>query len=256
MEDPTDGVSVKEETPLEEKKFGGTSPAIRRGKRAYEKRCEDVRKTLTRLDENLAWDSIQARDLPPDLIAFVESELVKGVTPGQLCKVLGLNRHGGKNSRQWRKIQAYIRQGFRADAEGYLFRMTHDFFETMQKAKTVLDDAFENGVPIVEQTKVHDRDGGFKVETQVHYVKGATKELGSFLESYGKAVMLPMKMWREYGAIGEQQSKGSSPGGITIVVKTNVPTPTQAQVDSYRDRMLQMDPPIDVTKESSVKPQS
>ena len=85
---------------------------------------------------------------------------------------LGLNRHGGKNSRQWKKIQAYFRMGFRADAEGHLFHITSEFFKVIEKAKAVLDDAFENGVPIVEQTVFKDKNGSKHVETQVHLVQG------------------------------------------------------------------------------------
>ena len=63
-----------------------------------------------------------------------------------------------------------------------------------------------------------------------------------------------MKLWKEYGAIGEASSGKGGSGGITIVVKTNVPTRSQAEIDAYRNRLTTVEEKatIDVTKESSV----
>lgn len=207
-----------------------------------------AREVMVRLEQDLAWDRMQARDIPPEIIDYVAPRMAKGVPPSKIALGLGLREKGGVASREWKKIQAYFRQGFRASAEAYLFQQTKDVYETLEKAKEVLDDAFMNGVPVVEQTSYKDKDGCKQVETEVHYVKGATKELAGFLDTYGRLVMLMPKLWKDYGAISETAAKGGAPGqgGLTIVVKTNVPAPSQADIDAYRKKM------IDLSKEKAV----
>lgn len=204
---------------------------------------EEVKAVIQEMNATAAWDHIQAREVDPKILDFVAERLHAGVPPGEITRELGLSHYGGKNSKQWKKIAAYFRQGFRADAEAYLFQQSHKFFKTIELAKDVLEDAFENGTPQM------DADGN------VHYVKGATKELGSFLESYSKAIMLPLKLWKEFGAIGEKKDAGAGNGGVTIIVKTNVPRPTQEEVDTYRSRLQHLPPVIDVTPMPSPSPE-
>lgn len=239
----TEGGSAKSLTPSTAKNSGKKA----KGEAEYSARAKEVREVVHRLNENQAWDVLQARELPPELIAYVSQKLAGGWTPGEICKDLGLNIHGGKNSKQWRKIQAYFRQGFRADAEAYLFQQTHKFYKVIERAKEILEDAFDNGTPHV------DPETG-----AVTYVRGATKELGAFLKAYSESIILPVKLWKDFGAIGENPTKlpgGGSPGGVTIVVKTHVPTRSQADIDAYRERMAKMAPVIDVTpKKDDGKP--
>ena len=84
MEDaPTDGGSVKNRTPLEaEKNRGGQAPMPSR-QRAYSERMTQVRAVLTRLDETEAWDTIQAKELPPELIEHVEGRFQSRLDAGQ-----------------------------------------------------------------------------------------------------------------------------------------------------------------------------
>lgn len=201
-------------------------------------RLEEIKAVVTKLDADMAWDHLQARDLPPELIDWVAQALKDGHTPAEVTKSLGLK--AGKNSKQWKKIQAYFRQGFRADAEAYLMRQTEGYFKIIEKAKAVLEDAFENGTP-------HVLDTG-----EVIHVRGATKELGSFLESYSKSIQLPVKLWKEFGAIGEKKDPNS--GGLTIIVKSSVPRRSQEEVDAYRKKYIEAGKPvIDVTDASKAK---
>lgn len=233
-----------------------------RGAREYAKRHHQVREIMVRLEKDVAWDRMQARDVPPELIDFVAPRLARGVPPATIARDLGLREKGGVNSREWRKIQAFFRQGFRASAEAYLYQQTNDYYKILNRTKEVLEDAFENGTPVIEHFIEEDRQTGLKTtKVNVVTVKGATKELQGMIETYSRAVMLMPKLWKEYAAIGEAPGKASAPGGggLTIVVKTNVPTPTQAEVDAYRNKMLEMKkekPVIDVTPEAKVGNQS
>lgn len=238
--------------PLEEK-FLGLPPHQQKAvvaSREYAKRTKQVREVMTRLSADAAWDRMQARDVPPEIIDFVAPRLAKGVPPQTIARDLGLREKGGVASREWKKIQAFFRQGFRASAEAYLYQQSSDYYKILTKTKEILEDAFENGVPIIEQTTFKDKDGCKQVETEVHLVKGATKELAAFIETYSRAVQTLPKLWKDFGAIGEAPGKAGAPGqgGLTIVVKTNVPTPSQADIDAYRQKMVDMRKPvIDVT---------
>jgi hypothetical protein len=234
-------MTVKKDTALVSQKISVGPSALEkkaRGEAAYSARCKSIREVISKMTEAAAWDHIQARDVPMEIIDFVAEKIHRGVSPGQITKELGLNPAGGKNSKQWRKIQAYFRQGFRADAEAYLIQQSHDYYRILQKTKETLEDAFEHGAPIVNE------------EGSVIHVKGATKELAGFIETYSRAVQTLPKLWKDFGAISESGGKGGAagPGGVTIVVKTNVPSPPQADVDAYRKRMLDLQKPvIDVT---------
>lgn len=216
-----------------------------KGCEKYSTRAEEVRAIVYKLTEDSAWDHIQARDLDPKIIDFVAQRLSDGALPGDITKELGLSLQGGKNSRQWKKIAAYFRQGFRADAEAYLFQQTHKYYKMIEKAREVLEDAFENGVPIVVTNP--------EAPPEILYVKGATKELGSFLESYSKAIMLPPKLWKEFGAIGEKPGVVPGNQGLTIVVENNIPMPSVDQIKAHQAEMRARATAIEV-KAMPVKP--
>lgn len=239
MSDDPEDCTVNSPTPLVAKKSGKKAHA--EGERRYSARAADVRDIIHKTMEAAAWDHVLARDLDPKIIEYVAKRLNAGKTPGDICGELGLNGHGGKNSKHWKKIAAYFRQGFRADAEAYLFQQTHKFYKVLEKAKDTLEDAFENGTP------------HFDSETsQVIRIKGATKELGSFLESYSKAIMLAPKLWKEFGAIGER--KDHIPGqGTTIVVENLIPMPTVEQILTHQEQMKSRAAAIELKSGASFK---
>lgn len=204
------------------------NPPSRKGQdsAAYSTRCDEVKEVITRMNEDQLWDSTNARDLDPRLIDHVCEQIESGVSPGEIAR--NLNLPGGKNSRQWKKIAAYFRQGFRADAEAYLMQQTHKHYKNLDRLREVFEDALENGVPIViPATK--------ETSTEVIRVKGATKELAGFAKAYGEAVSLPVKLWKDFGAIGEKKDVGM--GGTTIVVQNNIPMPSVEEIMAHQDEM-------------------
>lgn len=185
-------------------------------------RVEEARAVMARMEEDRVWDTVQARDLDPTLIEYVAQKIERGWEPKEIAKSLGMT---GVGSREWKKIQAYFRQGFRADAEAYLYRQTLRFYKTIDDVKEILEDAIQNGTPHV---LVNPKDGSHEIIR----VKGATKELGSFLESYSKSIALPVKLWKEYGAIGEK--KEGTGQGITIVVENSIPMPSMKEIEDHK----------------------
>lgn len=181
-----------------------------------------MRALVVRMDQDLVWDHIQARDLDQDLIDFVANKIHAGFNASEICKELGLK--GGKTSRQWRKIQAHFRHGFRADADVYLESQTRKVVQVIEKTRLAIEDALENGTPMLNP-KTGD----------VTYVKGATKDLAAMLAAYDKIVGTPVKLWKDYGVIGEK--KESSGSGVTIVVQNNIPMPSQSEIVAHQKEM-------------------
>lgn len=198
--------------------------------------CRDV---IHRMDETAAWDQIQAKDVDPKIMDYVREELARGVEAGQIAKALGFWH--GTADRRWKKIQACIRMGFRADAEAYLYLQSRRLFQTIEKARGILDEAFINGVPVVVEIK----EKGSTVDHQIMYVKGATKELAGFMKAYTEAIALPTKLWKEYGAIGEKKDAGSTQP--TIVVQNLIPMPSAEAILKNQEEMQAKSKAIETT---------
>lgn len=194
------------------------------GLEKWSKRCDEVKAVIHHMDETQIWDSVQARDLDPKITDFVAEELKAGFSAPEIARRLGIS----VLSRQWKKIQAYFRQGFRADAEAYLYQQTHKYYKSLDQARDVLEEAFEHGTPHVTA----DKEGNVTVT----HVKGATKELAGFIKAYGEAIALPVKLWKEYGAIGEN-AKQLTPGGVTILVQNNIPMPSVEEIRAHQEKM-------------------
>lgn len=190
---------------------------------------ELCREVIHRMDQDAAWDQIQAKDVDPKVMDYVREELSRGVEAGNIAKALGFWH--GTADRRWKKIQACIRMGFRADAEAYLYMQSRKLFQVAEKAREVLDDAFEEGVPVVVEIKVK----GSTVGHEVMHVKGATKELAGFLKAYTEAIATPVRLWKEYGAIGEKKDAGSTQP--TIIVQNNIPMPSAEAILKHTQEM-------------------
>lgn len=197
---------------------------------------ELARQVITRLDETQTWDQIKSRDVDPAVMDYVKKELTHGVPPHTVAKALGFKH--GVNDRRWSKIQAGIRLGFRVDAEAYLYLQSKRFFTTIEKARQVLEDAFENGVPVIVTSVVR----GSTI-TEVIRVKGATKELASFIKTYSEAIKMPVDLWKAYGAIGDKKEGNQ---GVTIVVQNNIPMPTEKEILDNQARTIARSKAIDV----------
>lgn len=198
---------------------------------AYSERATEVREVLQKMTEEQIWDTVQARDIDPIIIRYVEDQIQDGYSAGEICNLLSLP--GGKAGRQWKKIAAHFRQGERANAEVYLYQQTHKLYKTIQKARDILEDAFENGTPEVVN---HPSSKYHPASTEVVRVKGATKELATFLKAYSDAIALPVKLWKDYGAIGEEKHK--SVAGVTIVVQNNIPFPSADEIKKHQEEIV------------------
>lgn len=189
-------------------------------------RASEVRAVIASHDASKAWDTLQSKDLDSRITDFISVKLHEGYSPPEICRMLGLPNTGCK---QWKKIQAWLRAGFRADAEVYLFQQTHKFYKAIDKARELWEDAVENGTPHVVE-KVNG-------DIVVHKVKGATKELCQLLDAYGRAIEQPVKLWKTYGAIGER--KDVAPGGTTIFVQNNIQFPSPDEIRKHKEAMIE-----------------
>jgi hypothetical protein len=195
---------------------------------------DECKAVITQMDDDKLWDSVHARDIPPKIIEFVTQKLEAGSTAGEIARDLRLP--GGKNSKQWKKIQSYFRQGFRADAEAFLYQKTTEYYHMLVKYKEILLDAIENGTPHV----VSDGVG----PTEVIRVKGATKELAAMIKIYNESISAPVKLWKDFGAIGEKKDVGTS--GVNIQVINNIPMPSSEEIRKHQEEIAAKQQAIEV----------
>lgn len=212
-------------------------------------RAEEVKAVVTKMTEDQLWDSVQARDVDPLIIEYVSEQVLAGKLPGEIARDLGLR--GGKNSKEFKKILAYFRQGTRADADTYLYRQTHKYYKTIDDLRDKVEDAMENGIPHLVEIK---GVGGFTERHEVIRIKGATPELAQLLKAYGDAISLPVKLWKDFGAIGEKKDIG--PGGVTIVVQNKIPFPTESEIRAHQEEMKAKAKTIEVKGVDVTKPKT
>lgn len=187
------------------------------GRQNWKARSKDIKSITTKMADDGLWDTIHAKDLDPKIVEFVSERIIEGDQPEKIIKALGLP--GGKLGKPWKKIQAHFRQGFRADAEAYLYEQTHRFYKVLHHCRELLEDAFENGTPHVSED-----DNGY---VHITRVKGITPELTAFIKNYSDAIAMPVKLWKDYGAIGEKER---GPGGVTFVIENNIPLPSPDEI--------------------------
>ena len=180
--------------------------------------------TIAIMDRDAMWDTVQSKDLDETIIDAVTEMLDNNQGVNQICRALGLR----KQSKQWAKIMAYFRRGLRADAESYVHLKTVEFYKTIEKARVVLEDAFDKGTPMV-------LGGGKDEGDSIVYVKGATKELAGFIKAYSDAITLPIQLWKEFGAIGEKKEVQQ---GTTFVIKNNITLPSIEEIQKHQDEIV------------------
>jgi hypothetical protein len=201
----------------------------RGNKEALTRTRAELGEVLTRYETDRVWDTIQAKDLDPKLMSWVGECLIRGQSPDHVAMNLGFS---GKTSKQWKKIAAYFRGGFRADAEAYLYHQTKELLRTIDGLKKIVEDSIENGTPHVVTYPAGKGQGG---SCEVIRVKGATRELAGIVRAYAEAIKTPVALWKDFGAIGD---KGGGPQGVTIQVLNNIRLPSAEEIREAQQKMI------------------
>lgn len=199
--------------------------------RALAEQREFVHSIIKRYDDEAVWDRIKSKEIPADVIDFVQEQLTNGFDYAQIRRQLGILRSTDKS---WTKIMSALKQGYRIDGTAFLIHIGGKYKRLADKMYNTIETALEDGV------EMPDGKGGTVV------IKGPTKELATFIDAYNRLNQGFIKNGKDLGAFVEQDGKGGQ-GGVTIVVKTNVPMPTAEDIKRHQDKKLSR--PIDVAPE-------
>jgi hypothetical protein len=185
-------------------------------------RRETVHAMVKRHDDEALWDAIQARDIPTEISDYVVEQLKNGFDYHQIRRQIGIRSATDKS---WKKIMAGIRQGFRVDGTAFLVHKATEMESISKKLKEQIIHAFEHGIEVL------DKNGETKM------IKGPSKELSMAVDAYNRLQQGFVKLGKDLGAfIDNDGGKGGS-GGVTIVVKTSVPMPSQTEIDAHQRSM-------------------
>lgn len=184
---------------------------------------EEVHEIVRTYDAAGLWDTVQARDLPPMLMDYVIDRLRDGWDHEQIRRQLGIPRETDKS---WKKITAAIQQGNRVNAPVVFAVIQNNYDSLSNKIKEQIELAFEYG------TEVPTKDG-------VCTIKGPTKELAGMIDAYNRLQQGKVKIGKDLG-VYQDKDAGRGGGGVTIVVKSAVQLPAQAEIDKHNKKTIEV----------------
>lgn len=188
-------------------------------------RRSEVNKIVTQLEENKAWDSMQAKDVPSEITEHVIGELERGSRPSVIRQALGISRQTDK---KWQKILASIRQGTRVDSVAMFRRWMHRNENLSTTLFEMLQYAAENAKAIGPEDEVT-QEGREKI---IRPTGNIGKDFATIVDSVNKLQMSTVKMGKDLGVFTDgTQGSGS---GTTIVIENKIPIPSQHEIDEFR----------------------
>lgn len=184
---------------------------------------EIVHQIVKKYDEESVWDQIKSRDVPSELIDYVQDRIIEGWDFSKIRRQLGIKSASAKS---WQKIMSAIRMGYRIDGTALLVQKGWEYQAMSDKLKRLIDDAIENG------TAQLTADG------DIVKLPGITKEIIGAIDAYNRLTQGFIKNGRDLGAFidpGTGGGKDGSGGGVTIVVQSMVGLPSKAEVKKHHE---------------------
>ena len=173
-------------------------------------------------DELAHWDAMQARDVPAILTEFVHDRIKAGDTLAAIRTALGIQR---ATDRSWKKILASLKQGYRVDSTALFSMMMARNEGISKKLHEMIGEAMEHGMDVLT------------AKGNIVKIKSLTREITGAIDSLNRLQQGTVKVGQDLGVFetAAEKSTGSGGGaGVTIVIKSNVPRPSQAEADAHR----------------------
>lgn len=174
---------------------------------------EVVALMCNKLSEEGMWDSLKARDIPDDIIKFVLSEIDTGKDPREIRKSLGIH---SQTSKEWQKISAAIKLGYRVNAPTYFHRLLGRNEKIVNKLYAVIDKVLDTDVDYLMNNST---------EKGQSFLNIFAKDVTPMVDAMNRLQQGTVKIGRDLGVFSDPQaeSKGAGgQGGVTIVVKSHV----------------------------------
>lgn len=187
-------------------------------------RREFVHSIIQKCDEEQIWDNIKARDVDPEVLDYVRQQLIDGWDFTAIRRQLGIRRSTDKS---WTKIMSALKQGYRVDGTAYLIHIGGKYKQLADKMYTQITEAIENGIEVMDKTGT------------IRKLKGPSQELAGYIDAYNRLNQGFIKNGKDLGAFVDNDGKGPA-GGVTIIVQSNVPMPSQEQIEAHQKKTIEV----------------
>lgn len=173
----------------------------------------EAQKKVMALDQAVAWDDLQSKDIPPEILVYVSRALVvDGMST--VRKELGMSSPSDK---RWKKIMTAIRNGIRVDGTGI-------FLTWLRRNEAMAESLNTRLIEMLQLKQPFSRMTCEAINTMANLQSMTIKmgkDLGIFMDAKDQAAA--------QGAAGSGQ-------GVTIVVQTNVPLPSKAEIQVHQEK--------------------
>lgn len=192
--------------------------------RKWEEERDAVRAIVKRHDDERLWDNMQSKDVPQEIVDYVMTKFQEGYNAAQVRRFLSIRRGLDPS---WRKIMAAVRGGARADVVGLFNRYLARNEKLASRLTMIIDKATDIEV---------DPDDPKSLKEYQKLLVTVGKEVSQGADAINRLQQATIKMGKDIGLFGEQDSGGK--GGVTIVVQNHVPLPTPAEVKAHTQKRL------------------
>ena len=185
-------------------------------------RREIAHALVKRNNELALWDSIQARDVDPQILEFVIEQFELGTEPRGIRRILGINASTDKS---WKKILAGVRQGIRVDSTGMFLRLHTQNELIGGKMQKLIEH---------ELTSMQERAEG--KDSELPPYRGFSKEITMAVDALNRLRQGTVKLGKELGVFEQPGEKGQGGGGVTIVIKNHIPFPSAQEITAHQEK--------------------
>jgi hypothetical protein len=167
---------------------------------------DKARREVAILDERGAWVDLQSKDVPPAIVCWVGDRL-KTETVDFVRQELGMR---SPSDIRWRKIMTALRTGSRVDAAAIFYKWMDRNERLGSKVTEIVEEIFQSGRPM-------------------------SKLAMEALNTLANLQLTTVKIGKELGVFVDPSDRGGQQGGVTIVVTTNVPSPTKEAIVVHQE---------------------
>jgi hypothetical protein len=187
-------------------------------------RREVVAQIINKHNEEGLWDTMKAKDVPEEVVQYVMSQIDLGVDPSQVRRELGIK---SQTSKDWQKISAAIKMGYRVNATTYFHRLMGRNERIATGLYKILDHVLEQDVETLKET---DNEGK-------PWLKTYSKDITQMVDALNRLQQGTVKLGKDLGVFADN-SDGKSNTGTTIIVQSNIVIPKGKPVGS-REKVIE-----------------
>lgn len=192
-------------------------------------RKERVHSILRRYEGEALWDTMKAKDVDPEILEHIQIELAHGKELRTIRRELGI---ASQTSKQWIKISAALKAGWRVDSAGLFITMLGRQEKLASKMYKLVDEFLDTDSKAIEELKKTDKKGVPLLDAYIKYMT-------PMIDALGRNQKTTVEIGKALGVFQESNEAGKSQG-TTIVIQNNVPLPTPQQILDAKRKTIEV----------------